>query len=360
MCFNYSISFFICQERMIKLKRRPDGRFQKKVTLPDGTVKYLYSSAANERLAIKDFNEQLMNIEVETKKKGLFTVIADKWDTEYRERISDINYRKNTRGAYNRIIKYFANYYIEEMTAPVVNKFMRHLALLNLGKKTVANHHSILNMIFKFAVLNGQIEYNVMQDIPIPSNLTQKRRKLPTDEELQIVNSNFDGFALLPYFLLNTGLRMSEALALTYDDIDFETKTISIDKHLLHDSNRPVLENKTKTENSERTVILLDRVAEKLTQNKQGLIFCNEDGSPFTAKQLRCRWGAYQKQYNVTLTAHQLRHGYATMLFEAGIDEKDAQELMGHSDINTTRSIYTHIRNKRKAETAKKLNEFSF
>ena len=50
----------------------------------------------------------------------------------------------------------------------------------------------------------------------------------------------------------------------------------------------------------------------------------------------------YKKETGVSLTAHQLRHAYATMLFEAGIDEKDAQELMGHSDINLTRSIYTH------------------
>lgn len=341
------------------MKRRSDGRFQKKVTLLDGTVKYLYSSAANERLANKDFNEQLMNIEQETQKKGLFTAIANEWNTEYRERISDINYRKNTRAAYNRIVEYFADYYIEEMSAPVVNRFIKHLALLNLGKKTVASHHSILNMIFKFAVLNGQIEYNVMQDIPIPSNLTQKRRKLPSDEELKIVNSNFEGFALLPYFLLNTGLRMSEALALTYNDIDFEGKTINVDKHLLHDNNNPIIEHKTKTESSQRSVILLERVAEKLSQDKQGLIFCNEDGTPLTKCQLRKRWEKYQKTYGVALTAHQLRHGFATMLFEADIDIKDAQELMGHSDINTTRSIYTHIRNKRKNETAKKLNAYS-
>ena len=342
------------------MKRRADGRFQKRVTLPDGSLKYLYSSAANERLAIKDFNEQLMNLELETQKKGLFTVIANEWNTEYRERISDINYRKNTSAAYDRIVAYFQEYYIEEMTAPILNKFIRHLALLKFGKKTVANHHSIINMIFKFAILNGQIDYNPMQDVPIPTNLSQKKRSLPSDKELETVNANYEGFAFLPYFLLNTGLRMSEALALTYDDIDFEEKLITVNKHLLHDNNKPIIEAQTKTESSKRTVILLDRVANKLSQIKKGLIFCNEDGTPYTAKQLRCRWESYQKEHNLTLTAHQLRHGYATMLFEAGIDEKDAQELMGHSDINTTRSIYTHIRNKRKAETAKKLNKYTF
>lgn len=342
------------------MKRRADGRFQKRVTLPDGSLKYLYSSAANERLAIKDFNEQLMNLELETQKKGLFTVIANEWNTEYRERISDINYRKNTSAAYDRIVEYFQEYYIEEMTAPILNKFIRHLALLKFGKKTVANHHSIINMIFKFAILNGQIDYNPMQDVPIPTNLAQKKRSLPSDKELETVNANYEGFAFLPYFLLNTGLRMSEALALTYADIDFEEKLITVNKHLLHDNNKPIIESRTKTESSERTVILLDRVADKLSRTKKGLIFCNEDGSPLTKCQLKRRWEKYQKTYNVTLTAHQLRHGFATMLFEADIDVKDAQELMGHSDINTTRSIYTHIRNKRKAETAKKLNEYTF
>ena len=48
------------------------------------------------------------------------------------------------------------------------------------------------------------------------------------------------------------------------------------------------------------------------------------------------------------------------MLHEAGVSEKDAQELMGHSDINLTRQIYTHIRKERKEQTAKILNNFSF
>lgn len=342
------------------MKRRPDGRFQKRVTLPDGTVKYLFSKASSARLALKDFDEQLLNLKIKEKNRTLFSNIANEWNAEYRERISDINYRKNTRAAYNRIVEYFDGYYIEEMTAPVINKFIRQLALLKYGKKTVANHHSILNMIFKFAILNGYIEYNILQDIPIPSNLPQTRRRIPTDEELDIVNTNFKDFDFLPYFLLNTGLRMSEALALDVKtDIDFENKEIIISKHLIHDNNKPIIENTTKTESSKRSVVLLDRVAEKITK-KKGLLFCNDDGSPYTKKQLQSKWENYQKRYNISITAHQLRHGYATMLFEAGIDEKDAQELMGHADINTTRSIYTHIRNKRKAETAEKLNAFKF
>lgn len=342
------------------MKRRADGRFQKRITMPNGKSKLLYSSAKTEREAIKDFNRQMLTLEADLKNKCVFSKIADEWNSEYRERISVMNYRKNTHAAYNRIVEYFGGYYIEEMTAQVINPFINKLVLMKYGKKTVANHHSILNMIFKFAILNGYISYNVMQDIPLPSNLPQKRRELPTEREIEVVNSHYEGFDFLPYFLLNTGLRMSEALALDIEnDLDFQNMTIKVNKHLLHDNGKPVIEAKTKTAAAERTVILLDRVADKINKRK-GFLFCNEDGTPYTKKQLQYRWLKYQKKYDVFLTAHQLRHGFATMLFEAGIDMKDAQELMGHADITTTRTIYTHIRNKRRDETAKKLNEFSF
>ena len=215
-------------------------------------------------------------------------------------------------------------------------------------------------MIFSYAILNNLTTNNPVQVITLPSNLPKTARKMPTDQDIKIVNSSADGFALLPFFLLNTGLRKSEALALEYSDIDFKEKTITVNKHLLHDGNQPMMEHKTKTKSSERKVILLDRVADKLPKKKKGIVFANEDGSYLTKRQYALRWARWQKENNTTVTAHQLRHGFATMLFEAGIDLKDAQDLMGHSDIKTTQDIYTHIRDKRKKETAEKLNSFNF
>lgn len=57
------------------------------------------------------------------------------------------------------------------------------------------------------------------------------------------------------------------------------------------------------------------------------------------------------------MTAHQLRHGYATMLYEAGIDEREAMELLGHTDITLTHQVYTHIRKTKKEKTAAILNQ---
>ncbi len=343
------------------MTRRKDGRFVKVFTLSDGKKKYFYSSAKTEREAMRDFDKQLLLFREKEKRGHSFAVIADEWDTDYRERVSDINYRKNTRAAYNRIIEYFAdNKDINKITPMDVDVFIRYLASRGYCKKTVAAHRGILNMIFNFAILHGKAKNNPVSVVRVPPHLPMKPRELPSTEEIREVDKHYTGFDFLPYFLLYTGLRISEAIALDYSDINREKKLIKIYKHLIHDNNKPIIEHKTKTVNSERTVILLDRLAEKLPDRKRGLIFCNEDGTPYTKRQLRDNWLKYQARYDIHLTAHQLRHAYATMLFEAGVDVKDAQELMGHSDINLTRQVYTHIRTERKDETAIKLNSFNF
>ncbi len=343
------------------MKRRPDGRWQKKVTLPSGKSKMLYSTAATERQAIKDFNLKLLEMQAEEKNSTLFEKVADDWNTEYRESISEINYKKCMRSSYNKVIDHFSGQYIEDISSVDIKAFMNKIIKQGYSHKTVATVKSALTMIFDYALFDLKIiPQNPVRGYKLPANLPKQQRQLPTDEELAIVNAHYDGFDFLPYFLLNTGLRISEALPLTYEDIDFEKKEIRVYKHLIHDGNRPVTEIKTKSEKGTRSVILLDRVAEKMNKRGKGIIFANSSGEYYTKRQFATQWKKWKKRHNISVTAHQLRHGYATMLFEAGIDVKDVQDLMGHADIHTTHTIYTHIRNRRKADTADKLNAFSF
>ena len=67
-----------------------------------------------------------------------------------------------------------------------------------------------------------------------------------------------------------------------------------------------------------------------------------------------------KKRLNVSVTAHQLRHAYATMLYEAGIDAKAAQGLMGHADLKMTMDIYADLRKKYVTSESEKLNKFTF
>lgn len=338
------------------MKRRPDGRWQKRIKLPNGKSKLLYSTASSERLAQKDFNEQMLSLEKEEKDKTKFAAVADEWNTRYRSRISEINYKKATKSTYEKVVEHFGNMYIADITSDDIHKYLLMLEHKGYKKKTIATNKNVLNMIFN----DSNLKYNPVTGIRLSKDLASKKRDLPSDKELKIINENWEGDDFLPYFLLNTGLRKSEALGLKYENIDFEKKVIHVIYKIIHDGNKCVLSDNLKSVNADRDVILLDRVAEKLPKNKKGFVFCRENGEPLTKRAYDIRWKNWQKKYNTKITAHQLRHGYATMLFEADINERDAQELMGHADITLTRRVYTHIRNKHKEETANKLNKFSF
>ena len=348
----------------MKLTKRKDGRWQYAYVPVKGKgQKFIYSSAKTERLAEKEILAKLREAQIEKDKGPLFYAVADNWNTEYRLKISDINYRKSVRAAYERIVEYFGKEIrITELTAQELNLFINILVSKKYSKKNIATHKSILNMIFGYAILNGLIRYNPMQDIKLPNGLPKKQRLMPSTDIIKIVSEHCENFELLPFFMLYTGCRKSEALAIRYEDIDFNNKIIKIRNHVIHDGNRPVFEPVLKTEAAEREIILLDRLANVIPSGKSGFLFSmNDDGKePLTKCAFDKRWKKYCDIYNIQVTAHQLRHGYATMLFEAGIDVKDAQELMGHSDINLTRQIYTHIRSERKKETANILNNFNF
>lgn len=190
----------------------------------------------------------------------------------------------------------------------------------------------------------------------LPRNLTASKRELPDDAALEAVKSSSAPFSLFAKLCLYSGLRRGEVLALRYEDIDKAHHCIHITKAVEFVGNNPRIKP-PKTKAGYRDAILLDVLAAQIPKGK-GYIFCREDGSLLSKIMFRDRWAEYCQAIGHDITAHQLRHGFATILFEAGVEDKDAQELMGHSSIAVTRDIYTHIRQSRRTQTAEKLNGF--
>ena len=288
-----------------------------------------------------------------------FRSVANDWLDSYLKRVSHINYKKSTKAAFERAVERFGDTEVQKITLQEVDYFLGELINKGYYKKTIATQKSVLNQIMRMAVYKGYIQFNPIRDLKLPSNLPEGQRSLPDTDELKIVSSHYEGFDFLPYFLLYTGMRISEALALSDKDFDMKNKLITVNKHIVWENNKPIILPRTKTKAGERKVAILNRLYDKLP-SFEGLLFCNPDGSALTNGQLRKRWEKYQKTYSLTVTAHQLRHAFATMCFEAELDVKDTQRLMGHSDIELTRKIYTHIRDERMSKSIEKLNNFEF
>ena len=334
------------------MKQRADGRWLKVKTINGKKVNF-YSKAKTEKAAIKDIEKQMM-LFVETKNKAkTFKDCAERWRDEHEPELSYKTWQ-GYKPHYKRAIDEFGEYGIGEISTADVQLYITRLSKKGYSFKTVKHGLNIVSMIFDNAIMNKDANSNPCNYVKIPSNLPKKERELPADAEIEKVknslNCHFGSFA---YLLLHTGIRRGEALALRSEDIDFDKKIIHITKSVYYKSNRPELKA-PKTKSGVRDVYLLDNLI-PILKNKKGYIFGGD--SPMTEMAFRRAWERYVKESGVTITPHQLRHAYATILYENGISEKSAQKLLGHADIKTTLAIYTHISEKRNQSDFDKINE---
>jgi len=314
------------------------------------------------RHAICDKDPERLFRRIQEKESGkapalTFEAAADAWEKKHWERIGNKT-AETYKAPLERVKDQFSGMNADEVTAQEVQAFLAELGRKGFSRRSVQMHRDILNMIFNNAIVEGKISANPCMAVSMPRNLPVKKRELPEDDAIEAVKNGLDKpFGLFALICLYTGLRRGEVLALRYEDIDRLRKIIRVNKAVEFVGNNPHLKA-PKTEAGNRTVPLLAPLAAALPLNRTGLIFPREDGGILTKTQYRKRWAKYCEAIGFEITAHQLRHGYATILYEAGVPDKDAQELLGHSSISVTRDVYTHIRQKQRSDTAEKLNDY--
>lgn len=202
-------------------------------------------------------------------------------------------------------------------------------------RKTV---YDVLGGSFRTAYNLKIIRDNPMAAVSIPAHKRKRGSALTSEEAdrflLEIKNHRLESFFL---FLLYTGCRRGEALALRVGDVDFENKRLHIPG--------------TKTDLSDRTIPLFDNVARLLVNispNSDGIYF------PFRGDSATRVF----KRFCPTHKLHDLRHTFATMCLEAEIPLKVVQTWLGHAEIDTTADIYSHVTEKLNDLEAVKLNAF--
>lgn len=175
-----------------------------------------------------------------------------------------------------------------------------------------------------------------------------------------------------------TGVRRGELLALTWEDVDLEAATLTVNKSAWFDNNR-VAVKEPKSKAGVRAVPIPQKIQLILTQQKEKAIcpyVCpSTQGKIMTHVAYVNAWNSYLHFLNLKaggrdrsrispkvqamkpFAAHQLRHTYATMLYDAGVDMKSAQKFLGHSDIQVTLKIYTHLSDEKEQVAVDALNQ---
>ena len=285
-----------------------------------------------------------------------FQAAAEAWWGEI-EPTLEHNTVKSYRPAYERAKVQFGQSNVSDITAKEIDEYIREFSTTR-ARKTVVTQLQVIRQILRKAEVDGDINYNPAISVKPPRNLPQKRRDAPTKAQIDLIKKSVgEPFGLFAYLVYHTGCRRGEALALCGSDIDRKKKLVSITKSVYYIGNAPHIKQ-PKTERGTRAVPLLDALSVALpTRLPKGYIFSPDGGNtPLTNDQFNSLYDQYRTASGVTVTAHQIRHGYATALFENGIDPKTAQTLLGHAQISTTMDIYTHVCSDMISEAAKKMN----
>lgn len=140
-------------------------------------------------------------------------------------------------------------------------------------------------------------------------------------------------------FLLQTGLRIGEALALTHEDIDREKKTVSVNKDVVFIAGKRIEQDTPKSAAGVRSVPIPGE-ALTLISKANGT---EKSVFSFTYDYVRSALRRISLSLGFNVSAHILRHTYATRLEEAGVSPKVKQYLLGHSTSRITQDVYTHI-----------------
>lgn len=227
------------------------------------------------------------------------------------------------------------------------------------SQRTVTGIRHTMIMVFKHAVKSDYVNKNVADYTCMPHFVQATPDKCITVQEADLIQRFKHKYDLFALTLLFTGIRRGEALALTWQDIDFNKSVITISKSIEFIGNHALVKS-PKTANSYRTIPIPNPLMQVLIENRKSshsdLLFTQiSTGNPHTQTSYKKMWQRWYNDFAIYyyretgssaqhLTAHMLRHYYITYLFENNIPDLIIQKVAGHAEIAFTRKRYTHIR----------------
>lgn len=228
------------------------------------------------------------------------------------------------------------------------------------GKYSIATMNqtrSLMKILFDYAIDNEIITSNpVTRKVKPVGGREEKTSGVLTVQEQNKLLSVLDGYNFKNQYLfvLNTGLRCGEMIALTWDDVDFENRKILVNKTAtVVSSDGIVIVNPPKTKSSIRDVPLTNEALRILKEQKRRKVVNVEnseyvfvgDNGKLISNQNYSRTLSYicEKNGITPISMHSLRHTFATRCIEAGMKPKTLQAILGHSNISMTMNRYVHV-----------------
>ena len=363
----------------------------------DGTRNRIVKYAKNltEARAIRDdILYEIRNKKLKPNSNISFYDFSKLWIKDYVE----VNVKPSTASGYKcnlnaYILPVFKDYRLNEIKSYHLERFYNdlknrttHLLDSNgmrkkLSSTTIQKVHRQLSLMFNTAIKWDFLDINPCTKVMKPPTQASPEMDFYSEKEINEILDCLENeglsFKTAIYMLIFGGFRRGELLGLHWEDVNFETRMISVKRNLINIRHRGVIEDTTKTLKSVREVLMPKKVFDLLSlykmeqENNKRLLKDNWKDSPYVFKsefggfinpeRLTDKWNRFLKKYKLRkLRLHDLRHTSATFLISKGIPIATVSKRLGHSNIYTTLNIYTHSVNDDEITAIDVINENFF
>ncbi len=288
--------------------------------------------------------------------------VQDMYYPDMEKRLRESTMRNKKYVIELKLMPYFGDRSLNTITAADVRRWQDELMKQGYSQTYLKTINNQLSAIFNYAVRYYDLSMN-------PCIKAGSMGKSRADEMLYWTEDEFNRFiesvmdkrdSYLAFMILYwTGMRIGELLALTIRDVDFENKTIRINKSLQRLGREEVI-TPPKTKRSIRTISASDFLLDDIRDYIDSLYEWRPSDRllPITKYYLEhemergCRLSGVKK-----IRIHDLRHSHASLLINMGFSPKEIADRLGHEKIETTLNTYAHLYPETRTEIAERLNE---
>ena len=360
------------------IRKRKDGRWEGRYTAGRDPVtgKQIFKNVLGKTQA--EVKEKLQKAlaqagKIDFTKTGKYTVTM--WMNEWFENVAKIKVRPSSHQTYRGYIDHhiapnIGNIPLEKLTTMDLQKLYRKLLdkgrverieakrqPKGLSAKTVRNINQVISSAMDFAVAQKIIPENPCKAVALPKVEHKEMQTIPS-EQLQafLQEAKATGVYEMYYIELATGLRRGELLGLKWTDIDWNNGIIKVRRQVARVDGQ-IVEAPLKTKNSYRAVTISQQAIEVLKQQKEKTydqyVFPSPNGGPISPdsvnnmlKRVLARAGIPKVRF------HDLRHTFATIALQNGVDIKTVSGMLGHFSAGFTLDTYAHVTTAAQKEAA--------
>ena len=362
------------------IRKRSDGRWEGRYTAgrdPE-TGKTVYKNVLGKTQAeVKAKLKQAIqeNADVDTLKAAQYTV--GQWMDVWFENYAKIKVRPSSHQTYrgyidNHIKPNIGKIPLSKLTTLELQKLYKKLLSRGrvnrieakgqpkgLSPKTVRNIHQVISSAMDFAKAQKLIAVNPTDGCALPKLEHKEMKTLPVEQLASFLREAKESGVFEMYYIeLATGLRRGELLGLKWEDLDLEQGTLRVQRQVSR-INGEVVEAPLKTKNSYRTISLGGDAVGILKEQKKKCgcseyVFPSPTGGPISPDSVIQMLHRVLKRAGLPkVRFHDLRHTFATVALQNGVDIKTVSGMLGHYSAGFTLDTYAHVTTAAQREAAK-------